>query len=448
MLVILMTLSVFASCSKEEAPETTAQPAQTEAAEAPVAEESEPVVEETEAPAEETEAPAAEAEAEEPAEDSTSFEDILASVLADKEVGYPIEEMDLWHYRCFNVTYHDDDYGKYYDPDEMAEFIEKNPEWYKDTDMMEKWEEAEGPFGDYANESLAAETEWLLDKENYQGIMFYKTFEIENLGDDALYDFHIFYDNTPYIYNGEPYYILDGNFETQDWNHGYDALNYSNQSDKTFKDFLHEGTNYIAVSMKDAWGNREFDCYLYYERTTRKSVEFLHESDEWQYTTFYAPYIDGDGVEEGEAPGGHYEPDEMADYIAAHPDFMSDKETASQWPTTRAPLKNNADWTGANHGLMLYKAFNVSSAEEFQSADQFILYGDYDNTIYVYLNGVLIYSEDGELVSQDWRSSITIELDKDLILNTLVDGENFVIITLKDAWGARDFNMKMSAEWN
>ena len=444
MLVLVMMLGAFASCSKEEAPETTAQPAETAAAETAAAEE------ETEAPAEEeTEAPVEEVE-EAPAEEveEAPAEEVVTS---EKEEGYLIEQMDSWHWQTYNVVYVDEgDGNRYYDPDEMAEFVEKNPEWYKDTEMMAKWDEADAPFGDAINSSIAADTPFVTDKDNYHGLMVYKTFNVSDLDESTLYEFHMFYDNTVYCYiNGEPYFILDGHFDSQDWNGGYDEVK-SNQSDKSFKDFLHEGENYIAVSIKDAWGGREFDAYIYYETgSTKKTIEMVPQGAEWNYTVFYAPYIDGEGVENGGAGGGYFDPDDMAAYIEANPNFMTDTATASQWAVGKAPMSGGAEgWTESNHGLMLYKSFNVDSVDAIRDADYIALFGDYDNAIHVYLNGVEVYTDDGEANVQDWQYGYTAQLDKDLILNTLVDGENYFIITVKDAWGGREFNLGFSANWN
>ena len=372
-------------------------------------------------------------------------------VAAEPEEGTLIDQMDSWHWRTFACRYVDEGDGNpHYEDDEMAEFLESNPEWYKDTAMMAGWEEGDAPFGDRINASIAAETPWTSDPDNNHGIMVYKTFNVENVSEDAVYDLYMFYDNTVYCYiNGEPFFILDGNLVSTDWNGDYDRIT-NNQNDKTLREFLHEGENYIAVSLKDAWGGREFDAYIGYEiGSTKRSIEMIPQGAEWQYTVFYAPYIDGEGNVDGGAAGGHFEPDEMADYIAAHPDYMSDTATASSWPTGRAPMSSGAEgWTGSNHGLFVYKSFTVDNLDEIKTADEFNFFGDYDNAIHVFLNGVEIYVDDGECVTQDWQSGINVVLDKDLILSTLKEGENYLFATVKDAWGGRDWNCGFRAFWN
>ena len=453
LLAVLLVIGALAACSKEAAapadkPADT--PANTDAA---------PAEADAETPAEETpeaEEPAAAEVPEEPAAAEIPAETPAAEVPA-KEEGTLIDQMSTWHWRTFECQYIDGNgefsgwaAGGHYENDEMADFVAANPEWYKDTAMMSSWEEADAPFGDCINAAIAADTPFTGDPANNHGLMVYKTFNVTDLADDTLYEYYMFYDNTVYCYvNGEPYFILDGNLTSQDWNGGYDLIK-CNQGDKTFKDFLHEGENYIAVSIKDAWGGREFDAYISYEKgSTKKDVTFVDQGQEWQYTVFYAPYIDGNGETDGGAAGGHFEPDEMADYIAAHPDFMTDTATASGWATGKAPMSSGAaEWTGSNHGLMLYKAFSVDSVDAVRDCDEFEWFGDYDNAIHVWLNGVEVYTDDGECVVQDWQSGGNWALDKDLVLSTLKDGENYFVVTIKDAWGGRDFNCGFRAHWN
>jgi Periplasmic protein TonB, links inner and outer membranes len=452
LLAVLMVIGLFASCAKNEpAPSNTPAntPADTPAntdAETPAEEtpaEEEPAAEEPAA-----EEPAAEIPAEEPAAEVTA-----------KEEGTLIDQMDTWHWRTFECQYIDGNgefsgsaRGGHYENDEMADFLAANPEWYKDTAMMAGWEELEGPFGDRLVSALAGSTPFTADPDNNHGLMVYKTFQVDDLNDDTLYDLIMFYDNTIYCYiNGEPYFIEDTNCgaDGNDWTDDYVLLK-SNQSDKSFKDFLHIGENYICASIKDCWGGREFDAYITYEKgSTKKDLTFFDQGSEWHYTVFTAPYIDGNGEAEGSAAGGHFEPDGLADYIAANPNFMTDTATAAAWPTGKSPMSSGAEgWTGENHGLMLYTTFTVDSVADVKNCDEFNLYGDYDNAIHVWLNGVEIYTDDGEAVNQDWQYGINASLDKDLVLSTLKDGENYMIVTVKDAWGGREWNCGFRAHWN
>ncbi|MBR4206233.1 MAG: hypothetical protein IKQ92_12225 [Clostridia bacterium] len=406
--------------------------------------------------AQEENAPADQAPEADPSEAAISGTEAAGELKAGK--GTILEQMDDWHWRTFECQYIDGNGefgglapGGHYENDEMADFIAQNPEWYRDTAMMGVWETADAPFGDCINASLAADTPFMNDKLNNHGLMVYKTFNITDLSDDITYDLCMFYDNTVYCYiNGEPFFILDGNLVKQDWNGGYDLIKCNQQDGKTLKDFLHTGENYICVSIKDAWGGREFDCTINYEKgSTKRDLIFVDQNQEWNYTVFYCPYIDGEGNTDGLAPGGHFEPDEMADYIAANPNFMTDTATASSWAVGKAPMSSGAEgWTGSNHGLMLYKSFNVDSLDEIKAADEIDWFGDYDNAIHVWLNGVEIYTDDGKCAVRDWQTNGVWALDKDLVLTILKNGENCLFVTIKDAWGGRDFNCGLKAHWN
>ena len=141
----------------------------------------------------------------------------------------------------------------------------------------------------------------------------------------------------------------------------------------------------------------------------------------------------------------------MAKFIAENPNFTTDTEMLSSWPTAKAPFGAAAEeigWTGSNHGLILYKSFEVTDLEKLKTADYFDWYCLYDNTIYVYLNGTEIFVDDGNCVEQDWNGGMThYELDTATIAGLLKEGENCIVVTIKDAWGGRDFNAAFSAEW-
>lgn len=470
-LAALMLTSTVAltSCSSEDANET--EQNNTVEEQTPAEEEDNKEAEEeqpSENAQEEEKEAEADAEEEQPAEEEDEPE-VTTPVVEEEEednTGLLFDQMDTWHYATYNCVFYDNngDIGgyslgenAYYEDDEMADFIADNPEWYKDTALMGQWDEAEAPFGDCINSMLAADTDFVLDPTNCNGLMTYKTFTIDELGENDLYEMYCFYDNTVYIYvNGELYYSHDcqlGANGSSDWNSSYALINCSDP-DKTLKDFLHEGENYVAVSIKNAFGGREFDMYIEYEKdSTKDSVRYFDRGSEWHYTVLACPYTDGEGTAEGSVAGGYFDEatDEMAKFIADNPNFMTDTALLETWPTEKGPFGSSATmeatgWTGSNHGLILYKTFTVDDLAKATACDDFVWDCAYDNAIHVYLNGTEVYTDDGECVSADWADG-QFTLDHDLVSSLLVEGENYFVVTIKDAWGGRNFDAGFSAEW-
>ena len=276
MLVLAMLASAAAmtACGGEETP----------VADAPAAGTEDTTAEETEASAAE-EAPAVEevVEEEPAAEEVVEEEPVVEEPVEEEPVEeepveeepagpvYLLEQMETYHYITHYCPYTDGAgtvgggaAGGFFDEasDEMAMFIAENPEWYKDTALMASWEEAEGPFGDCIDKMIAADTDFVNDQHT-NGLMVYKTFNVENYSADNLYELYCFYDNTVYIYiNGELFYFSDANCGNGDWNGGYDLISCNTADDKDLGDFLKEGENYIAISIKNCWGGRELDLYM------------------------------------------------------------------------------------------------------------------------------------------------------------------------------------------
>lgn len=377
--------------------------------------------------------------------------------------GLVFDQMSTWHYATYVCPYTDGNgdigggaaNGHFEEADdEMAAFVKANPEWYKDTAMMKGWDEADAPFGDCINSMIAAQTDFILDPVNTNGLMVYKTFNIDDLAEDTLYEMYCFYDNTVYIYvNGELYYYSDANCGVGDWNGGLDLITCNTAEGKTLRDFLVEGENYIAVSIKNCWGGREFDMYVTYEKnSTKKSVKFFDRGTEWHYSVFNCPYTDGEGNIDGGAAGGYFDEatDDMAKFISENPNFMSDTALLEKWDTASGPFGSIMDqigWTGSVHGLILYKTFTVDNLDDVKGCDDFIWDCAYDNAIHTYLNGVEVYVDDGECVTPDWNEGKWV-LDKAQLTELLKEGENYFVVTIKDAWGGRNFDAGFSAEWN
>ncbi len=373
-----------------------------------------------------------------------------------------IEQMESYHYATYFCPYTDGagvvgggTAGGYFaeEDDEMAAFVAKNPEWYKDTTLMASWDEVEAPFGDCIESILGADTDFKNDP-NTNGLMVYKTFNVGTLADTTLYELYCFYDNTVYIYiNGELFYYADANCGSGDWNSDYELISCNTQEGKTLHDFLVEGENYIAISIKNCWGGRELDLYITYEEnSTKNSVGFFSRGSEWHYSVYNCPYTDGEGTIDGSAAGGFYDEttDDMAKFIAENPNFTTDTALLETWDTANGPFGNITEeigWTGSVHGLILYKTFTVENLEQILSCDEFIWDCAYDNAIHTYLNGVEVYVDDGECVIQDWNEGKWV-LDTATLADILVEGENYFVVTIKDAWGGRNFDAAFSAEWN
>lgn len=397
---------------------------------------------------------------EEPAEEQPAEEE--AAPVEEDEPTEIFEQMDTWHYITHYCPYTDGNgtvggstAGGFFDEasDEMAMYVAEHPEWYKDTELMASWDEADAPFGNCISSDIAADTDFLNDT-NTNGLMVYKTFTVDSISEADLYEMYCFYDNTVYIYvNGELYYVSDANCGSGDWNGAYDLINCNTAEDKTLRDFLVEGENYIAVSIKNCWGGREFDMYLTCEKnSTKRDTLYFERGSEWHYSVFACPYTDGEGNIDGGTAGGFFDEatDEMAAFIAENPNFMTDTELLSSWDTANGAFGNimeDIGWTGSNHGLILYKTFTVEDLNDALTCDSFIWNCAYDNAIHTYLNGTEVYVDDGECVATDWADGEWV-LDKDLVSSLLVEGENYFVVTIKDAWGGRNFDAGFSAHWN
>ncbi len=192
---------------------------------------------------------------------------------------------------------------------------------------------------------------------------------------------------------------------------------------------------------------------------------------EWHYKVFFCPYS-------STAAGGTYdaEQDEFEKFYLDHswehdaddlPNGLIDE--MKEWPTVVGPFGDrdtgvdHADigWTGDNHGLMLYTTFNIDNLEEFKkNYANFEIWVWFDNTPTFYLNGKKIFRMDTNCTGNpgDWVDTITFIDPEDVkyaeyfaddittandIFSYLVEGENTLVVTLKDAWGGREFDLEM-----
>ncbi len=185
--------------------------------------------------------------------------------------------------------------------------------------------------------------------------------------------------------------------------------------------------------------------------SAKEDWTLMADDSYWNYMLFECPFT-------GEQDGTGTFPedtDEMAKYIADHPDWMTDYETMKTWEKYQAPMGDRAlalgdgnspiGWAGDTHGILLYGSFELT-AEQLQLVKE-SNQGDicmnmwYDNTIYIYINGELVYSNDANCAAGDWNDKQEyIDFDVD-IREILKEGTNEVTVSLKDCWGGREFLM-------
>ena len=123
----------------------------------------------------------------------------------------------------------------------------------------------------------------------------------------------------------------------------------------------------------------------------------------------------------------------------------------STWDSHSAPLgdrltsaASEIGWTGNNHTLFVRQTFDFDKSQLKENSSFFFnIY--YDNTIYVYLNGNLIYSDDTAVTGKnDWTDSyVTIKLDD--ISEYLVNGKNLIAVSINDSAGGRELDLSLYA---
>lgn len=184
------------------------------------------------------------------------------------------------------------------------------------------------------------------------------------------------------------------------------------------------------------------------------------ESD-WHYQIFNCPTL-YNSADEGTA----YDPDldEMAAWIAKYGDDWYKNEEAlaemAAWPIQTAPMGDRylalgdgnspIGWSGDAHGLICYTTFELTEEQMgwVKYSELYDIYMDvwYDNTFYIWINGTLVYSHDGEGAPQanggaDWNDALEPKdfADDIDIREVLKEGENTIVVSLKDGWGGREF---------
>lgn len=188
---------------------------------------------------------------------------------------------------------------------------------------------------------------------------------------------------------------------------------------------------------------------------------------DWHYKLFSCPTLYG-SPEEGAA----YDPelDEMAAWITEKGEEWYKDETVlaemATWEVKTAPMGDRYDgvgdgnspigWAGDVHGLIGYTTFELTE-EQMEWVGKAELHTIcmnvwYDNTFYIWINGTLVYSHDGAGAPQssggnDWNDSLSyVDFSEDVdIREILKEGENTIVVSLKDGWGGREFIMALEA---
>ncbi|MBQ8288076.1 MAG: hypothetical protein IJX76_04810 [Clostridia bacterium] len=186
---------------------------------------------------------------------------------------------------------------------------------------------------------------------------------------------------------------------------------------------------------------------------------------DWHYKLFNCPTLYNSADE-----GTSYDPelDEMAAWLAEKgEEWYKDEAVLAEmagWEVQTAPMGDRYDalgdgnspigWAGDMHGLIGYTTFELTEEQMtwVAAADINDIYMDvwYDNTFYIWINGTLVYSHDGEGAPQsqggaDWNDALE---PKDFmegvdIREILKEGENNIVVSLKDGWGGREFIMAL-----
>ncbi|MBQ8382351.1 MAG: hypothetical protein IJX47_04000 [Clostridia bacterium] len=186
---------------------------------------------------------------------------------------------------------------------------------------------------------------------------------------------------------------------------------------------------------------------------------------DWHYKLFNCPTLYS-SVDEGVA----YDPelDEMAAWLTEKGDEWYKDETVltemAGWNVNTAPMGDRYDglgdgnspigWSGDVHGIICYTTFELTEEQMgwVAAAEINDIYMDmwYDNTIYIWINGTLVYSHDGEGAPQnqggdDWNDALEpVDFMEGVdIRDILQAGENNIVVSLKDGWGGREFIMAL-----
>ncbi len=183
----------------------------------------------------------------------------------------------------------------------------------------------------------------------------------------------------------------------------------------------------------------------------------LEKASDWHYKIFTCPF-DREGL-------GAFIPEE--DTMAAWFEEKGEewyKDPAvlaemAEWDYMTAPMGDRYDaledngaadtsgWAFDDNGIICYQQINLTAEqiEWIKVAQDDSIYMDvwYDNAFYVYINGTLVFSHDANGGEGDWTDAVTpVDFDVD-VRDLFVEGDNDIVVTLKNCWGGREFIMSI-----
>ena len=263
------------------------------------------------------------------------------------------------------------------------------------------WNTNTAPFGDRDGYATRCD-------ENR--IWMRKTFTINNLADYAGCAISL---NT--YYDDHAKYYLNGQliFEDSGWVDDYTLRGLGTKYSK----YLVQGTNVLSVEIANDGGGKIIDCELSLRKVRKEETGLVFTQSEWKYMTSANDNIDGAWNRVGFDDGN--------------------------WKTAQAPFGDRdgsaTSWSGDDTYIWMRNSFDIDDLSEFNNCS-IRLDAFYDDHPEIYLNGNLIYANDG------WTDQYTsISLDQSYT-NNLVQGTNVLAVKCKNDGGGRiiDVGLAMS----
>ena len=147
---------------------------------------------------------------------------------------------------------------------------------------------------------------------------------------------------------------------------------------------------------------------------------------------------------------------DFAAYLKEHPDWKDPGYDVSSWQVANAPLGDRVNgsspvgWGGEGsepHGLLAVTTFEIEDLAALEGLT-YSMNIFYDNTIYMYINGNLVYSDDSAVTGEgvDWLDNYEDKEFTEDIGQYLVEGTNTVAVSLLDGWGGRELDFTVTAK--